>query len=168
MINRHFPMLWPFGITPKRFICRGGRDDSSGDGPSIRLRCSSFWRYSPITPGCCTAEYMFFTADLMGARQSKPMRKPWRRPRRRYRTNALSAWDARAASHTSGRNGVDIPPSSGEWRSPSGRAKSRHSRSPVYLDQPTSTEKTDTVVSLQFMVGLPGGGHHTPWVELLI
>ena len=44
VMRRHFPVLWPLGITPKRLICSGGRAEVSVNGPSRRPRDSSLRR----------------------------------------------------------------------------------------------------------------------------
>lgn len=64
VINRQRPVLWPFGMTPKRFIWRGVVKYDAVNGPSIRPSRLSFSRYSLMTCGCRCANAMFAGVGL--------------------------------------------------------------------------------------------------------
>ena len=106
VIRRHFPELWPFGITPTQLMCRYGMVHESGHGPSMRPSDISFCRYSVTISGCCPAECMLAEAEDRGDSLSNLIRKPPVRPSMRYLTNALSGWVLRALTHSSTSSGV--------------------------------------------------------------
>ncbi len=89
VIRRHFPVLWPLGIT-----CRDGTLDM-GNGSRNRPSSSSL-------DTCRAAEGMFESDDFSGTFRLKPSR----RPRMMYWAYALSGWDWRAASHACTLRGV--------------------------------------------------------------
>ncbi len=162
VIRRHFPVLWPLGITPKRLTCRDGALDM-GNGPRNRPSDSSLVRYCDTVSACRAAEGMFESDDFSGAFRWKPILKPSRRPRMTYWAYALSGWDWRAASHACTLRGVDTDRRSETLVGAQGRQRSRQSRSDVYgysISQSVGGE-------MHFIVA-PTGCHTFFWWSVII
>ena len=53
-------------MTLKRLICRGGSAPVSENGPNMRPRDSSSYKYWEKISGCSDAEYMFEVAERRG------------------------------------------------------------------------------------------------------
>ena len=108
MISLHLPVLCPFGITPKRLICSGGKDCVSLNGPNILPSEISFWMYSVMMCGCCLAESMLAAADFSGDPCWNPILKPRCMPSHMYLAKVWSGWTAKARAQASGTSGVEM------------------------------------------------------------